>query len=116
VSGFCIRLSFYEGLIMSSEATDHSQQQTPPVLVLCRDLFFGSKITATAKAAGVRMLLSSLAQQCYIEAAGLGHGAKDLAAVILPMQEIAGVSVASVQRSAASQPVAQAKDNLTDRE
>jgi hypothetical protein len=35
-----------------------AEQQTPPVLVLCRDLFFGSKITATSKAVGVpvRML------------------------------------------------------------
>ena len=49
--------------------------------------------TATAKAAGVRLLLPTLAQQCYVEAAGLGHGDKDLAAVILPMEAIAGVSV-----------------------
>ena len=40
------------------------------------------------------MLLPSLAQQCYIEAEGLGHGAKDLSAVILPMEAIAGVEVA----------------------
>ena len=50
-------------------------------------------VTATAKAAGVRMLLATLAQQCYVEAAGLGHGDKDLAAVILPMEAIAGVKV-----------------------
>jgi 3-hydroxyisobutyrate dehydrogenase-like beta-hydroxyacid dehydrogenase len=50
-------------------------------------------VTATAKAVGVRMLLPALAQQCHIEAAGLGHGAKDLAAVILPMDEIARVKV-----------------------
>ncbi|HEY2863233.1 MAG TPA: NAD(P)-dependent oxidoreductase [Casimicrobiaceae bacterium] len=50
-------------------------------------------VTATAKAAGVRMLLPTVAQQCYIEASGLGHGAKDLAAVILPMEEIAQVRV-----------------------
>jgi 3-hydroxyisobutyrate dehydrogenase-like beta-hydroxyacid dehydrogenase len=51
-------------------------------------------ITATAKAAGVRLLLPTVAQQCYVEAAGLGHGDKDLAAVILPMEAIAGVTVA----------------------
>jgi 3-hydroxyisobutyrate dehydrogenase len=51
-------------------------------------------ITATAKAAGVRLLLPTVAQQCYVEAAGLGHGHKDLAAVILPMEAIAGVTVA----------------------
>ena len=50
-------------------------------------------VTATAKAAGVRLLLPALAQQCYVEAAGLGHGDKDLAAVILPMEAIAGVTV-----------------------
>lgn len=50
-------------------------------------------VTATAKAAGVRLLLPTLAQQCYVEAAGLGHGDKDLAAVILPMEAIAGVTV-----------------------
>jgi len=50
-------------------------------------------VMATAKAAGVRLLLPTLAQQCYIEAAGLGHGQKDLAAVILPMEAIAGVRV-----------------------
>jgi 3-hydroxyisobutyrate dehydrogenase-like beta-hydroxyacid dehydrogenase len=49
--------------------------------------------TATAKALGVRLLLPSVAQQCFVEAAGLGHGADDLAAVILPMEEIAGVKV-----------------------
>jgi 3-hydroxyisobutyrate dehydrogenase-like beta-hydroxyacid dehydrogenase len=49
--------------------------------------------TATAKSVGVRMLLPAVAQQCYVEAAGLGHGEKDLAAVILPMEEIAQVKV-----------------------
>jgi 3-hydroxyisobutyrate dehydrogenase-like beta-hydroxyacid dehydrogenase len=51
-------------------------------------------VNATAKSVGVRMLLPSVAQQLYIEAEGLGHGAKDLAAVILPMEAIAGVRVA----------------------
>ena len=50
-------------------------------------------ITATAKSVGVRLLLPTVAQQCYIEAEGLGHGAKDVAAVILPMEQIAGVRV-----------------------
>jgi len=51
-------------------------------------------VTSTAKAVGVRLLLPGIAQQCYIEAEGLGHGDKDLAAVILPMEAIAGVTVA----------------------
>ena len=50
-------------------------------------------VTSTAKSVGVRMLLPAVAQQCYVEAAGLGHGEKDLAAVILPMEEIAQVKV-----------------------
>lgn len=54
-------------------------------------------VTATAKSVGVRMLLPAVAQQCYVEAAGLGHGEKDLAAVILPMEEIAQVKVGRVR-------------------
>jgi len=50
-------------------------------------------VLSTAKALDVRMLLPAIAQQCYIEAAGLGHGAKDLSAVILPMESIAGIKV-----------------------
>lgn len=50
-------------------------------------------VLSTARALDVRMLLPAIAQQCYIEAAGLGHGAKDLSAVILPMESIAGVKV-----------------------
>src|SRR3954451_22032584 len=40
------------------QTSERLQQETPPVVVLCRDLFFGSKITATSKAVGVpvRML------------------------------------------------------------
>ena len=47
----------------------------------------------TSKALGVRLLLPSLAQQCYIEADGLGHGDKHPAAVVLPMEAIAGTAV-----------------------
>lgn len=50
-------------------------------------------VAAMAKDLGVRMLLPTLAQQCFVEAAGLGHGADDLSAVILPMERIAGVKV-----------------------
>ena len=56
-------------------------------------------VTATAKSVGVRMLLPAVAQQCYVEAAGLGHGEKDLAAVILPMEEIAQVRVGRARDS-----------------
>lgn len=47
----------------------------------------------TAKAYGVRLLLPTIAQQMYQEARGLGHGQKDVAAVVLPMEAIAGVEV-----------------------
>ena len=50
-------------------------------------------VAATARALGVRLLLPNVAQQCFIEAVGLGHGEKDLAAVVLPMEQIAGVTV-----------------------
>jgi 2-hydroxymethylglutarate dehydrogenase len=50
-------------------------------------------VIVTAKALGVRTLLPVVAQQCYLEAAGLGHGGKDISAVILAMEEIAGVKV-----------------------
>jgi hypothetical protein len=31
--------------------------------------------------------------QCYVDAAGRGHADDDIASVILPMEEIAGVQV-----------------------
>ncbi len=48
---------------------------------------------ATAKSLGARTLLAVVAQQLYNEAIGLGHGDKDAAAVMLPMEAIAGVEV-----------------------
>ncbi len=46
-----------------------------------------------AKEYGVRLMLPTVAQQMYQEARGLGHGDKDVAAVVLPMEAIAGVEV-----------------------
>ena len=48
---------------------------------------------STGKALGVRLLLANIAQQCFVEAAGRGHGQKDVSAVILPMEEVAKVQV-----------------------
>lgn len=48
---------------------------------------------SAAKSYGVRLLLPTIAQQMYQEASGLGHGHKDVAAVVLPMEAIAGVEV-----------------------
>jgi len=51
----------------------------------------------TAKALGVRFMLAPVAQQLFIETAALGHAKDDVASVILPMEEIAGVTVRSVR-------------------
>ena len=48
---------------------------------------------SAAKSYGVRLLLPTIAQQMYQEASGLGHGQKDVASVVLPMEAIAGVEV-----------------------
>jgi len=47
----------------------------------------------TARESGVRLLLPAVAQQIYQEARGLGHSNQHMAAVILPMEAIAGVEV-----------------------
>lgn len=47
----------------------------------------------TGKALGVRLMLPNVAQQLYVEAAALGHAQQDVAAVIRPMEAIAGVTV-----------------------
>lgn len=47
----------------------------------------------TAKKLGVRLMLAPIAQQLYIEAAGRGLAKQDVASVIKPMEEIAGVEV-----------------------
>ena len=47
----------------------------------------------TTRESGVRLLLPTVAQQVYQEARGLGHGNRHLAAVIMPMEKIAGVEV-----------------------
>ena len=47
----------------------------------------------SAKSLGVRLMLAPIAQQLYVEASGLGHAKLDVAAVIRPMEKIAGVEV-----------------------
>jgi 3-hydroxyisobutyrate dehydrogenase-like beta-hydroxyacid dehydrogenase len=47
----------------------------------------------TSKALGVRLMLAPVAQQLYVEASALGHAQEDLAAVVRPMERIAGVEV-----------------------
>jgi 3-hydroxyisobutyrate dehydrogenase-like beta-hydroxyacid dehydrogenase len=46
----------------------------------------------TGRKLGVRLLLPTVALQCFVDAAGRGHTG-DIASVILPMEEIAGVRV-----------------------
>lgn len=46
-----------------------------------------------ARAEGVRLLLPNVAMQCFVDTAGRGHKQDDIASVILPMEEIAGVKV-----------------------
>ena len=90
-------------VLSASTANSTSLQRAVPNHFLPRNFEPASAVTtiikdlecvlATAKALDVRMLLPTIAQQCYVEAAGLGHGAKDLSAVILPMENIAGIKV-----------------------
>jgi len=47
----------------------------------------------SAKSLGVRLMLAPVAQQLYVEASGLGHAKMDVAAVIRPMEKIAGIEV-----------------------
>jgi 3-hydroxyisobutyrate dehydrogenase-like beta-hydroxyacid dehydrogenase len=49
----------------------------------------------TAKSMGVRFMLAPVAQQLYIEASSLGYAREDVAAVIKPMEAVAGVRVRS---------------------
>jgi 3-hydroxyisobutyrate dehydrogenase-like beta-hydroxyacid dehydrogenase len=46
-----------------------------------------------ARVEGVRLLLPSVAMQCFVDAVDSGHLQDDIASVILPMEEIAGVTV-----------------------
>jgi 3-hydroxyisobutyrate dehydrogenase-like beta-hydroxyacid dehydrogenase len=90
-------------VLRASSARGNTLERVVPRHFLPRDYEPGSKLTTmikdlqciadTAKALGVRVLLPNVAQHCYVEAAILGHGAKDLSAVILPMEEIAGVTI-----------------------
>jgi 3-hydroxyisobutyrate dehydrogenase-like beta-hydroxyacid dehydrogenase len=49
-------------------------------------------VVDTGRKLGVRLLLPNVALQCFVEAMGRGHTG-DIASVILPMEEIAGVRV-----------------------
>ena len=57
---------------------------------MIKDLESASRL---AKHLGVRELLLNIAQQCYIEAAGLGYDQQDVSSVVKPMETLAGVEV-----------------------
>ena len=59
---------------------------------------------AMGRALDVRLSLPAVAQQCYVEAEGLGHGGDDLSAVILPMERIAGITVGGTPGENISNP------------
>ncbi len=90
-------------VLAGSSARSNSLERMIPKFVLPRKFEADSTIESiikdleaaitTGKSLGVRLLLANIAQQCFVEAAGLGHGQKDISAVILPMEEVAGVQV-----------------------
>jgi len=90
-------------VLRSSSAYSRSLERVVPNHFLNRNFTAASNVTTvmkdldcalvTARRMGVRLLLPAVALQCYVDAAGRGHAAEDIAAVILPMEEIAGVQV-----------------------
>ena len=92
-------------VLRSSSAYSRSLERVVPNHFLNRNYKAASNITtvmkdldcalATARKLGVRLLLPAVALQCFVEAAARGHTDDDIAAVILPMEEIAGVKVGS---------------------
>ena len=97
----------YEVLRLSS-AYSRTLERVVPKHFLKRDFEAAATVTtimkdldcaiATGRRLGVRLLLPNVALQCYIDAAGRGHAQDDIASVILPMEEIAGVRVGSTQQ------------------
>lgn len=86
-----------------SSANSRTLQRMIPNHVLPRNFHAAATITTimkdlecaidTGRELGVRLLLPNVALQCYVDAAGRGHAEDDIASVILPMEEIAGVKV-----------------------
>jgi 3-hydroxyisobutyrate dehydrogenase-like beta-hydroxyacid dehydrogenase len=90
-------------VLRSSSAYSRTLERVVPNHFLNRNFEPGATVSqimkdlhcalTTARRLGVRTLLPAVALQCYVEAADRGLGRKDIAAVILPMEEIAGVKV-----------------------
>jgi len=96
------RARLYE-VLHSSTACSRTLERVVPNHFLKRNFKAASNVTTvmkdldcallTARRLGVRLLLPAVALQCFVDAAGRGHADDDIAAVILPMEEIAGVQV-----------------------
>ena len=90
-------------VLRASSAYSRSLERVVPNHFLNRNFTAASNVTTvmkdldcalvTARRLGVRLLLPAVALQCYVDAAGRGHADDDIAAVILPMEDIAGVHV-----------------------
>ena len=96
-------------VLRSSSACSRTLERVVPAHFLNRNFEPGGTVAqimkdldcalVTARRLGVRTLLPAVALQCYVDAMGRGHGDKDISAVILPMEEIAGVKVGSAPKA-----------------
>ena len=90
-----------EVLSTSSGRSRTLEQAGPAILARAFDAAFTADLAAKdlecalAAAGGLtaRLLLASTAHQCYVEMRGLGLGHLDQAAVVIPAERIAGVTV-----------------------
>jgi 3-hydroxyisobutyrate dehydrogenase-like beta-hydroxyacid dehydrogenase len=90
-------------VLRSSSAYSRTLERVVPKHFLTRDFAAAASVNTimkdlecaivTGRRLGVRLLLPNVAMQCYVDAAGRGHSQDDIASVILPMEEIAGVRV-----------------------
>ena len=90
-------------VLRASSARSNTLERVVPNHFLTRDFEASASLTTimkdlhcaieTGRKLGVRLLLPNVAMQCFVDAAGRGHIDKDIASVILPMEEIAGVKV-----------------------
>lgn len=88
-------------LSTSSGRSRTLEQAGPAILARAFDAAFTADLAAkdlecalaAARALTARLLLASTAHQCYVEMRGLGLGHLDQAAVVIPAERIAGVTV-----------------------
>jgi 3-hydroxyisobutyrate dehydrogenase-like beta-hydroxyacid dehydrogenase len=95
-------------VLRSSSAYSRTLERVVPDHFLNRNFEAGGTVAqimkdldcalATARRLGVRALLPAVALQCYVDAAGRGHAQDDISAVILPMEDIAGVQVGAATK------------------